>query len=182
MLSVRYLSPVPSVGVPDGGFRSGERANGRVPYRRTDCPLRAVRFSFSCCPGLAGSADSPGKFGWPGPDRGFARVRQGAGGEVGQADGRGRFFRRRRSAGAGAPQAEKRRCRTPVPRLCGGKGRADCAFGKGFAGRPMVGDPESRPCRNGDGREERNRPAALIAAGRFVLQGPQDYSLGTSMK
>lgn len=30
-------------------------------------------------------------------------------------------------------------CRTPVPRLCGGKGRADCAFGKGFAGRPMVG-------------------------------------------
>lgn len=96
MLSVRYLLPVPSVGVPDGGFRSGERADGRVPYRRTDCPLRAVRFSFSCCPGLAGSADSPGKFGGPGADRGLARVRQGAGGEVGQADGRGRFFRRRR--------------------------------------------------------------------------------------
>ncbi len=99
----------------------------------------------------------------------------------------------RRTASGGFPGTVGRRVPGRRMRKRGGAGLRCRCFAAERAGRaahsgrasPGVrwwGDPESRPCRNGDGREERNRPAALIAAGRFVLQGPQDYSLGTSMK
>lgn len=99
----------------------------------------------------------------------------------------------RRTAADGFSGAVGRRVPGRRKRKRGGAGLRCRGFAAERAGRtahsgrvsPGVrwwGDPESRPCRNGDGHEERNRPAALIAAGRFVLQGPQDYSLGTSMK